>query len=163
MKKFFIAMVALFIAVPMVAQTWGYIRDEDGYTNIRSGPGTNYSIIQKRRDGSEILYSRGKGNWYRVYADYGEPIGYIHASKVVSSRRSAPQPRVHKRWGIVVREGGYTNVRSGPGTRYSIVKKVRDGSDILFSGRPGDSWYRVYDRNGDYMGYMSANKIIWNE
>lgn len=61
----------------------------------------------------------------------------------------------------VIREGGYTNARTGPGTDYPIMNKVKDGSDILYAGtlRRG-GWVEVYNVNGDYLGYMSCNKIV---
>ena len=61
----------------------------------------------------------------------------------------------------VIREGGYTNARSGPGTGYAIMNKVKDGSPILYSGRlVRNGWVQVYDTRGNYLGYMSANKIV---
>ncbi len=59
----------------------------------------------------------------------------------------------------VIREGGYTNARSGPGVGYSIMNKVRDGSPILYTGSLGASWVEVYTLDGRYLGYMSSNKI----
>lgn len=65
------------------------------------------------------------------------------------------------RFAHVIREGGYTNARSGPGTGYAILNKVKDGSPILYSGRlVRNNWVQVYDTRGNYLGYMSANKIV---
>ena len=49
---------------------------------------------------------------------------------------------------------------SGPGTKYAIVGKVRDGGYILFSGDVDAKWYKVYTQAGTFRGYMSANKIL---
>lgn len=68
------------------------------------------------------------------------------------------------RWGLVKEEGGFTNVRKGPGTKYEIVDQVRDGMFLQFSaGTKG--WYKVYETYTDgsepkMIGYMSANKIV---
>ncbi len=67
------------------------------------------------------------------------------------------------RFGLVKDEDGYTNIRKGPGTRYAIVGKVRDGSCILCSGDYGDGWFKVYTQTGVFRGYMSASKIIVTE
>ena len=65
------------------------------------------------------------------------------------------------RYAHVIREGGYTNARSGPRTGYAILNKVKDGSPILYSGRlVRNGWVQVFDTNGNYLGYMSANKIV---
>ena len=58
-------------------------------------------------------------------------------------------------------EDGYTNVRSGKGTQYSIIGKYKDGASIFV--HPDDfskSWMRVYHDNGTFYGYMSRNKIV---
>ena len=62
-------------------------------------------------------------------------------------------------YGRVQDSDGYTNIRKGPGTKYAIVGKVRDGGYILYSGKYGDSWYKVYTQAGTFRGYMSAKKI----
>lgn len=162
MKKYLLIFACLILSLPMMAQTWGYVKDEGGYTNIRSGPGTNYGIVEKRRDGTAIMYSAGTGSWLRAYTDDGRFVGYIHTSKVV--KKEPRNPRYSDsyytdiRQGTVVREGGYTNIRRGPGVNYPIVDKVRDGSTIWYSGR--GSWLKVYYGDGSFRGYMSANKII---
>ena len=56
-------------------------------------------------------------------------------------------------------EGGETNIRKGPGTKYDIVGKVKDNSYILYSGEYGDKWYKVYTQAGALRGYISANKL----
>ena len=63
------------------------------------------------------------------------------------------------RWGLVKEEGGFTNVRKGPGTKYAIVDKVLDGSYVLISGDYGDKWYKIYTQRGAFRGYISANKL----
>ena len=77
--------------------------------------------------------------------------------------RVPPRPRANiagARRAHVIREGGYTNARSGPGTGYSIMNKVKDGSPILYTGNLGYAWVEVYTLDGRYLGYMSSNKVI---
>lgn len=64
------------------------------------------------------------------------------------------------RMGLVKDEDGYTNIRKGPGTKYAIVGKVRDGGFILISGEFNDRWYKVYTQKGAFRGYISANKVM---
>lgn len=61
--------------------------------------------------------------------------------------------------GQVKEEGGYTNIRKRPGTNYTIVGKVKDGSFILYSGNYDDKWLKVYTQKGELRGYMSGSKI----
>lgn len=160
MKKILLLVLAAMIMLPCAAQRAGLVKDEDGYTNIRKGPGTNYEIVDQVPDGMFINFGPGKGNWYKVYTSYTDGsaqdlIGYIHSSKVVVPKRQGEWKQV----GQVVDEDGYTNIRKGPGTKYAIVGKVRDGGFILYSGKYGDSWYKVYTQAGTFRGYMSAKKI----
>ena len=39
--------LAAMVMLPCAAQRPGLVKDEDGYTNIRKGPGTNYAIVDK--------------------------------------------------------------------------------------------------------------------
>ena len=164
MKKFLLMILAAMFILPCAAQRFGLVKDEGGYTNIRKGPGTNYAVVDQVQDGMFISFSSGTGSWYKVYTTYTddspqELIGYIHSSKVVVPKRQG----VCKTVALVLDEGGYTNIRKGPGTRYAIVGKVRDGSCILCSGDYGDGWFKVYTQTGVFRGYMSASKIIVTE
>ena len=161
MKKLLLLFVAFMVMLPCAAQSrFGLIKDEDGYTNIRKGPGTNYEIVDQVPDGSFISFAPGKGNWYKVYTSYTdgeqEMLGYIHSSKVVVPKRQGEWKEV----GQVKDEDGYTNIRKGPGTKYAIVGKVRDGGYILFSGDVDAKGYKVYTQAGTFRGSMSANKIL---
>ena len=64
------------------------------------------------------------------------------------------------RMGLVKDEDGYTNIRKGPGTKYAIVGKVKDGGYILISGEYDDPWFKVYTQNGTMRGYISAKKVL---
>lgn len=163
-RTFLLSLFALF-ALAMNSQTLMRVKQEGGYTNIRSGPGTGYSIVTKYRDGSNIYVGSSRGGWRPVYRNAsGGFIGYISSSKVVtrrSSRNSGPNySAADTRYVRVKPEGGYTNLRSGPGTRYSIVDKVRDGSWIFVMPQQG-SWSTVHTSSGKYRGWISNSKIIW--
>ena len=152
--------LAAMVMLPCVAQNPALVKDEGGMTNIRKGPGTNYAVVEQIPDGMFINYGPGQGSWYKVYTTYTDDspqdlIGYIHSSKVVVPKRQG----VCKMVAYVNDEGGYTNIRKGPGTGYAIVGKVRDGSYILCSGDYGEKWFKVYTQTGTLRGYMSANKI----
>lgn len=59
----------------------------------------------------------------------------------------------------VIQEGGYTNVRQGPGTNYSIVTKIKDGSPIYYTDY-NKKWCQVYNVSGQLLGYMHTSKVI---
>lgn len=150
---------------------------EGGYTNVRSGAGSNYGVVEKIKDGSPIRVGRNVGGWYEVLDEQGGLRGYMHASKVVlNGQSSAPAANVastnlgahssEQMMSVIVkREGGYTNLRQGPGTNYGIVQKVRDGSPIRVTinefCNTNHAWVKVYDDNGYFIGYISRSKIMY--
>gem|GEM_PF-3666260 len=77
----------------------GHVIREGGYTNVRQGPGTNYGIVQKIKDGSPIYYTNYNSNWRVVYDNAGNALGYMHASKVIPD--GAPVARSNTRGGVV--------------------------------------------------------------
>lgn len=70
-----------------------------------------------------------------------------------------PTPPAGIRRGSVIREGGYTNVRQGPGTNYSVVTKIKDGSPIYYSEYDA-KWCIIYNDNYKMIGYMHSSKVI---
>ena len=61
--------------------------------------------------------------------------------------------------GHVIQEGGWTNVRSGPGTSYGIVTKIQDGDPIYYTDYNA-SWCIIYNSAGQMLGYMHSSKVI---
>ena len=62
------------------------------------------------------------------------------------------------RIGVINDPDGYTNVRSEPSTSSEIVTKIFEGEE--FSYEPfNDKWVRVYDDEGDFIGFMAASRV----
>jgi len=61
------------------------IYDKDGYTNLREGKGSSFSIIGKINSGEhiDVLDNPDEENWYLVQTKEGKK-GYIHKSRIVS-------------------------------------------------------------------------------
>jgi len=162
MKRFFFVLAVVLMALPSMAQLrWGLVKEEGGFTNVRKGPGTNYEIVQQIQDGMFLQFSEGAKGWYKVYETYTdgtEPkmLGYMSANKIVVPKRTG----VSKTIAMVKDEDGYTNVRKGPGTKYAIVDKVRDGSFVLVSGDYDAKWKKIYTQRGVFRGYISASRLM---
>ena len=136
----------------------GYVKDEDGYTNVRQGPGTNYEIVTTIKDGSSIFYTVYNSKWNIVYDNYGNALGYMYHNKIVTTNtRNYSTESILL--GYIKDEDGYTNVRQGPGTDYSIVYQIQDGSPIYYQAYNA-KWYKVYDNEQNFLGYMHYSKII---
>lgn len=50
--------------------------------NIRSGPGTNYSVIRKANKGHRLEYISLEGDWYKLKVARGDPQEWVHRSVV---------------------------------------------------------------------------------
>jgi uncharacterized protein YgiM (DUF1202 family) len=57
------------------------INDPDGYTNIRSGPGTQYEIIGTVVENEVFYVISTEGNWWRIRTKDGKE-GYMHKSRI---------------------------------------------------------------------------------
>lgn len=78
------------VAAPPVGLLSGSVIREGGYTNVRKGPGTNYAIVTKIKDGTPIYYTNYNANWCVVYNNAGNMLGYMHSSKVIPGGSTAP-------------------------------------------------------------------------
>ena len=81
------------VAAPPAGLLLGSVIREGGYTNVRSGAGTNYGIVTKIKDGSPIYYTNYNSKWCIVYDNAGNMLGYMHSSKVIPSGGVTTAPR----------------------------------------------------------------------
>ena len=107
-----------------------------------------------------INFTPAVNGWCKVYTSYTDDspqdlIGYMAASKIVVP----PRQGAWKMVAMVKQEGGYTNIRKGPGTSYAIASKVRDGSYVLVDVDFNGNWIKVYTQRGALRGYISASKL----
>jgi|GEM_PF-1252796 len=59
------------------------IDDPDGYTNVRSGPGTQFDIIAEVRQGEIFRVTpRGHAEWWHVLTPDGRAMGFMHRSRI---------------------------------------------------------------------------------
>jgi len=63
------------------AELQAVINDPDGFTNIRSGPGTQYEVISRVVNGELFYVLSPQGDWWRVRTREGK-YGYIHRSRI---------------------------------------------------------------------------------
>lgn len=58
-----------------------YVRDPDGYTNLRKGAGVNTQIVKSLKSGESVTVVDCKGNWILIKTIDGM-IGYVHRSRL---------------------------------------------------------------------------------
>ena len=154
---------------------YGQVQDKDGYTNIRRGPSTNDPIVRQYNSGDYLYYTPLTDGWCMVYSgDKANTfMGYMHGSRIVqvntnsggsySSSSSSPAPSGDYHRGYLIDpKDTYVNVRKGPGTDYPIVRPLDTFTDIYYT-KTGSKWYKVYDTNLNYLGYVYYDRIKNND
>lgn len=111
--------------------------------NLRSGPGTGYSIITVMPKGAEVTVTGYSGNWAIV--KYGNYTGY--ASNTYLALKSG---------GTTYYTTGNLNLRSGPGTGYAILAVMPKGSAVTVLSTSG-GWSRL--TYSGKTGYASASYL----
>ena len=133
--------------------------------NVRSGPGTGYSVLGSVSTGQSFSVTGVSGGWYKI--SYNGATGYISSdylsiggSTDPASAAPAPQAQTAAQ-GTGVITGSYVRMRSGPSTGYSILGTYNSGVKMTITGQSGD-WYAV-DHNGTsgyvYKQYLSQSGV----
>lgn len=86
--------------------------------NLRSGPGTKYSIKWKYGDGFPLKVIEEQGGWVKV-EDFEGDTGWLY--KKLTSTTGHMIVKVNKD------QNQKINIRSGPGTKYKVVGKAYYG------------------------------------
>ena len=121
--------------------------------NIRSGAGTNYSVITKAYKGDSVNILETKNGWYKVELSNGKT-GWASADYISKGNSSSTGTATSGK-GIVT--ASTLNIRSGAGTNYSVVTKAykNDKVDLL---ETKSGWYKVKLSNGK-TGWASGEYI----
>ena len=158
-KKFIIALFSLLlISLSAYAAQSGTVTAS--VLNVRSGPGTGYSVIGKFYSGEVIQFENSGNGWYKVY--YNGVEGYI-SSNYVSTRGSNLTDRSSVNRPSVV--AGYStatslNLRSAPSTDGQVIAALPQYSPISI-GEGVNGWYKV-TYNG-VEGYVSADYVAFGQ
>ena len=145
------------------AQTRGIIkRTNDGWVGLRSGPGTNYSLIRTLHAGDIVYYSSVGNGWSRVkYSPNGQWVGYVATRLIQRGGQTYNQPQSSgRRYGVIKRTNdGWVGLRSGPGTNYTLLRTLHAG-DIVYYSNQGNGWSRVsFSPNGQWVGWVATRLI----
>ncbi|PLX47176.1 MAG: peptide-binding protein [Desulfobulbaceae bacterium] len=113
--------------------------------NLRSGPGTNYKILWELGRGYPLKVIGSKGNWYRV-TDFEDDKGWVY-KKLVSR---TPHLVVKKK---------AINIRSGPSTRYKIVRQAKRGV-VFRTLQRKRGWVKVRHEEEKVEGWIKRD-LLW--
>ena len=128
--------------------------------NVRSGPGTDHSVIGSENSGKQLQRTgRTSNGWSQVA--YNGQTGYVIDSLLTTtapaSSNTANSFNVTEASGTVkIAAASGANLRTGPGTGYSVVAVAPLNMELTRTGTSGD-WTRV-SYNGQNV-FVSTNLL----
>lgn len=112
-----------------------------GTVNLRTGPGTNYGSVAKLPRGTKLAVYGSSGNWYQVRTLDGKT-GYISKNYVA--------------FGVPAQVTAGVNFRKGPGTGYSVIRTLANGTAVSAHSVNG-KWVKV--THGSNTGYVHISYL----
>lgn len=121
--------------------------------NLRVGPSTSTKVIRNLPKGEDIIIL-GQANlsWYHVQDSKGN-IGYMSTSSKYSRVTGTAKS------GVIVSR---VNMRTGPSTSNSVIKKLQAGQEVAILKTVNSSWVQVWDGQGQ-VGYISSSSKYLNQ
>ena len=147
------------VSASVSAGASGYINAS--YVNLRSGAGTNYSVITCMAKNTKFTFVDGKlynSKWYKIKLKSNSKTGYVTKEYVaVSSSATASSVT-----GYV--SDDYVNLRSGAGTNYSVVDCLRKNTKLTFVSTSlyNSAWYKVKVTSTAKTGYIKKDYVKMN-
>lgn len=128
--------------------------------NVRSGPSTSYSVVGSLKEGAAVTTYGSTDGWYKI--KYNSKTAYISAkytstkapsgSSGSSDSSSSSSSSSSVNYNVKVTASAL-NVRSGPGTNYSVKGTLYEG-DVVKATALTDGWYKIQFNGGT--GYISS-------
>ena len=128
--------------------------------NVRSGPSTSYSVVGSLKKGAAVTTYGSTDGWYKI--KYNSKTAYISAkytstkapsgSSGSSDSSSSSSSSSSVNYNVKVTASAL-NVRSGPGTNYSVKGTLYEG-DVVKATALTDGWYKIQFNGGT--GYISS-------
>jgi SH3 domain protein len=158
--KFLAVLLVVMLVLPLVFFNDGFNTSAATTTatvsasslNVRSGPGTNYSVIASVTKGTAVtVLDVGSNGWNQIQMPNGKT-GYVSATYLTISSSPADTTTT-----AIVVNATLLNVRSGPGTSYSVKAGIAGGTQVNVIST-ANGWSRVILPNGTE-GYVSSSYL----
>ncbi|MBO8138122.1 MAG: SH3 domain-containing protein [Desulfotomaculum sp.] len=130
--------------VPPAAEAYaGQMASVTGkYVNLRSGPGTNHTIVGRVYHGDRLTVLGKQGDWYKVRSSSGQT-AWIAGWLIKVENTVLPVSRSGDfRGRTLVVTAADVNLRGGPGTSYPVIGMVDKGDRLPVTAQKGN-WYQV--------------------
>ncbi|MFA5881621.1 MAG: N-acetylmuramoyl-L-alanine amidase [Eubacteriales bacterium] len=129
--------------VPNYSKTVSVIKPN---INVRSGPGTNYSKVASINKGQQFGVIKESGGWYNISLGSGKTgwiAGWLVTVKTQNKPVASSDTGTKTAPGtFLIVKGSIVNVRSGAGTGFSVITKVKAGDRFSVIKNSGE-WYLV--------------------
>lgn len=119
--------------------------------NVRSGPGTSYAKLGELRKGDAVTLVGATGNWSII--KWGTGTAYVSTGYLSNSGSTGGGSSTT---GSTMAATTTVNVRSGPGTKYSILGYLVKGETVQKTGTSGN-WTKVVYKN--QTAYVSSTYL----
>jgi N-acetylmuramoyl-L-alanine amidase len=131
----------LWLAAPAAAQTLYVAPSDAGYLNLRDGPGTRYDVVRRMDAGQPVRVLESQGRWARVRLSDGTE-GWAALDLLERGAPATGDPLF-----VTNTDGGFLNLRAGPGTEHRVLQRMFAGDRLEPLGRDG-RWVRVRHPSG---------------
>lgn len=147
LRVFYISIVLIFLSSsPCFALMLSVAGDN---VNLRSGPGTNYSVKWEYGKGFPLKILSDKGDWYKV-SDFEDDVGWIHKSLLMKDGYMVVK--------VFKNRDKKINIRSGPSKKYRVVGRAYYG--VVFKTlEQRDGWAKVQHETG-LVGWIKRS-LLW--
>lgn len=149
----------------------GYVSDD--YVNLRSGAGTNYSVVSCLRKNTKFTFlstSLYNSSWYKIKVTSTSKTGYIKKDYVKKVSQTQPtekatvptaQPTTSSSSVKGHVTGDYVNLRSGAGTGYSVVECMRANTKFTYVSTKlyNKDWYNIRLTSNSKTGYVKKDYV----
>ena len=144
------------VSASVSAGASGYINASD--VNLRSGAGTNYSVVTCMAKNTKFTFVDGKlynSKWYKIKLTSNSKTGYVTKEYVAVSSSTTTSSVT----GYV--SDDYVNLRSGAGTNYSVVDCLRKNTKFTFVSTSlyNSSWYKIKVTSTAKTGYIKKDYV----
>ncbi|OLP16273.1 hypothetical protein BST81_21980 [Leptolyngbya sp. 'hensonii'] len=118
------------------------IKTSSGNLRVRSGPGTNYPVVASLANGSVVRTTGQQSNgWIQLVNNAWVAAKYTIPATASSGGGGTPTPTPSSI--KIVTGGANLRVRSGPGTNYSTIAALGNGSIVRTTGAVSNGWIQV--------------------
>lgn len=120
--------------------------------NVRSGPGTNYSIQTKVKRGTVLDLLEQKGNWYKTKVNGRE--GWVSGDYITKTSSGSEDVNVKK-----AKTTANLNMRNGAGTSYRVIKTLPKGTEFEVIEEVNNEWVKM--KHDGRIGYVHKQYMTY--